>query len=73
MRLAHWMNTMTGRSARVGAGITLIALGVLLGGVGGVALAVVGVVPLAAGATGVCLLTPALSLAYRGQAGRRPR
>ena len=60
MSFVRWMNTTTGRSVRVVAGLALVALGAMLGGGGGTALAIVGLVPIAAGATGVCLIAPLL-------------
>lgn len=58
MRFVRWMNGATGRAARVAAGATLIVVGMFLGGVAGVVVAVVGLVPLVAGLTGVCLIAP---------------
>jgi hypothetical protein len=51
------MNSGTGRGARIIAGLVLIVVGLaVLGGTGGIVLAVVGLVPLAAGLANVCLL-----------------
>jgi hypothetical protein len=58
MRLMDFMAGPAGRAIRVVAGIALIAVGLITGGSGGVVLAVVGLVPLAAGAFGFCLLGP---------------
>jgi len=65
MKLVHWMNRPVGRWVRSGAGLALIALGLALGGGVGVALALVGVVPLVAGAAGVCLVAPVLRMSSR--------
>jgi hypothetical protein len=65
MSLVKWMNGWVGRALRVVAGIALIGTGVAVGGGGGVALAVVGMVPLAAGAFGVCLLAPLMRVSLR--------
>ncbi len=60
MKTVKLMNSPAGRGARVLAGVALIAAGMLIGGTGGLVLALVGLVPLAAGAAGVCLAAPVL-------------
>jgi len=55
MRIVQLMNSRAGRAARVLAGLALIGTGAALGGTGGLVLALIGVVPLAAGA---CLAAP---------------
>ena len=50
MRTVRFMNGTAGRSARVLAGLALIIGGIAAGGTGGLVLAVIGVIPLAAGA-----------------------
>jgi len=57
MKVVRFMESSVGRGARVGAGLGLIGAGIALGGLGWT-LVVVGLVPLAAGAFGVCLLAP---------------
>lgn len=61
MALVHFLEGSTGRIARMAAGLALVGLGVGLsiafGGAWWV-VAVVGVVPFAAGLFGVCLLAP---------------
>lgn len=57
MALIGFLQHTTGRAVRVAAGLALIGLGLALGG-GWIALAVVGLVPLVAGAAGVCLIAP---------------
>ena len=54
MGFSKFMASTTGRAVRVIAGLALIVVGGLLGG-GWWALAVVGLVPLAAGALDICL------------------
>ena len=66
MGFARFMASTTGRVVRVVAGVVLIVGGVLLGGIGGIALALVGVVPLAAGSFDVCIFAPAFSAPFRG-------
>ena len=67
MKVVKLMNSVQGRVGRGLAGLVLIAAGVLVGGTGGLVLAVVGLVPLAAGATGVCLAAPLLGAPLRGR------
>lgn len=57
-QLISWMNGPLGRSVRMLAGAAMITGGVLLGGAGGTALAITGVIPLAAGASARCLIAP---------------
>ena len=54
MGFSKFMASTAGRAVRIIAGVALIVLGALLGG-GWWALAVVGLVPLAAGALDICL------------------
>ena len=49
------------------AGVALIIAGIGTGGAGGLVLAVIGVVPLAAGAAGVCLAAPLLRAPLRAR------
>ena len=67
MRVAKLMNGTAGRSGRVLAGLALIIAGITIGGAGGLVLAVVGVVPLVAGAAGVCLAAPLLRTPLRAR------
>ncbi|MEQ8671847.1 MAG: DUF2892 domain-containing protein [Aggregatilineales bacterium] len=54
-----WMASGSGRIARIVAGIALILVGLLVvQGTGGIILAVVGIVPLAAGAFDFCVFAP---------------
>jgi Protein of unknown function (DUF2892) len=67
MKIVKFMNSPQGRVGRALAGLALIAPGVFTGGTGGLVLALFGLAPLAAGATGICLAAPLL------QAPLRPR
>jgi Inner membrane protein YgaP-like, transmembrane domain len=67
MKLVKLMNSPAGRGARVVAGLALIAAGVATGGVAGLVVALVGVVPLAAGAGGACLAAPLLHAPVRAR------
>jgi len=67
MRIVRLMNSPQGRIARGLAGVALIAAGVVTGGTGGLVLALVGLVPLAAGVFGVCLAAPLLRAPARAR------
>lgn len=54
--LTRFMNSMVGRFARVFLGLVLVAIGLRAGGGGGYAVAAVGLLPIALGASGHCLL-----------------
>ena len=57
MALVRFMEGISGRTLRVVLGVAMIVVGAVLGG-GWIALSVVGLVPLAAGAFNFCLLAP---------------
>lgn len=65
MFLLEFLGSQPGRIVRVGAGLALIAAGVLLGG-GWMALAVIGLLPLVAGAFDFCVLGPLFRLPFIG-------
>ena len=67
MRIVKVMNGKAGRAGRVLAGLGLIIAGTAIGGTGGLVLAVIGVVPLAAGAAGACLAAPLLRAPLRAR------
>lgn len=59
MGFVDFMRSNAGRLLRIVAGIALILVGLLaIGGTGGVILAIVGLVPLAAGIFNFCLFGP---------------
>jgi hypothetical protein len=58
MRIVQLMNSPAGRTGRAVAGLVLLAAGVAAGSIGGLVLAVIGLVPLAAGASGRCFAAP---------------
>jgi hypothetical protein len=60
------MATATGRGLRVLAGLVLIGVGIAIGGVAGVIVAIIGLVPLLAGVSNVCLIAPAVRAPFRG-------
>jgi hypothetical protein len=69
MGFSKFMASTTGRVVRVIAGVALIVVGGLLGG-GWWALAVVGLVPLAAGVLDVCLFNVLFGQPLSGKAVR---
>jgi hypothetical protein len=58
MRFLSFMNTRIGRALRVGGGVMVLVVGLLLGGWIGVALAVFAVLPIATGVFSVCPINP---------------
>ncbi len=71
MGFARFMNSSLGRGIRMLAGAIVIAIGLAMGGVGGWIIAGVGLVPLVAGALGLCLLAPLLHVPVRAGSSRR--
>jgi hypothetical protein len=67
MGFARFMATPVGRIGRMVAGIALVIIGLLIGGVGGWIVAILGLVPLGAGAFDVCVLAPILRAPFRGR------
>lgn len=71
MGFAKFMAGTTGRALRVIAGIAIIAAGLLaIDGTAGYIVAVIGVVPVLAGALDFCLLAPLLGAPFKGEAVR---
>ena len=67
MGFAQFMSSGLGRGLRIVAGIILIAVGLaVVGGIGGIVLAVVGLVPLLAGVLDVCLFAPLFGAPLKG-------
>jgi hypothetical protein len=67
MGFAQFMSSGLGRGLRIVAGIILIAVGLaVVGGTGGIVLAVIGLVPLLAGAFDVCLFAPLFGAPLKG-------
>ncbi len=71
MEIAVFMASPTGRLARIVAGVVLIVLGFMVGGAVGWILAIIGLVPIAAGAGNVCLLAPILGAPFKGVDAKR--
>lgn len=66
MAFLEFIGSQAGRVVRVAAGLTLIIVGVLLGG-GWLALSVIGLLPLAAGVFDLCVLGPLFRLPFFGR------
>lgn len=68
MGFVKFMVTGTGRVVRIIAGVALVAVGLaVMGGTGGLILAVVGLVPLLAGLFDVCVFAPLFGLPFLGK------
>jgi hypothetical protein len=67
MSFVTFMSSTAGRAIRVIAGAAIIAAGIASGGTSGVIIAVIGVVPLAAGAGNVCLFAPLFGAHFAGR------
>ena len=73
MGFVSFMSSTAGRLLRIVAGIALILAGLLaIGGTGGAILAIVGLVPLAAGIFGFCLFDPLFRGGSARTVSRRP-
>ncbi len=68
MSFARFMAGPVGRGIRVAAGVALIVIGLIMGSTGGWILAIVGVLPLLAGALNICVLAPLLKAPFSGKA-----
>ena len=74
MGLARFMASAAGRLLRFAAGVALIVVGLtVVKGTGGWVLAVVGLVPIAAGSMNLCFLGPLVGAPFRGSALERDR
>ena len=58
MQFLTFMNTPIGRAIRIGGGLALLAVGIVIGDALGTALAVFAVLPIATGLFGVCPINP---------------
>jgi hypothetical protein len=73
MGFAAFMAGWFGRAIRIAAGLALIGIGLFrVNGTRGIAIAVVGLVPLLAGAFNVCVLAPLLHVPFEGAEVRTP-
>jgi len=67
MSFARFMASPLGRGTRIAAGAVMIVAGLVMGGGGGIALAIVGVLPLLAGALNICVIAPLLKAPFSGK------
>jgi hypothetical protein len=68
MTFVRFMRSTTGRLVRIVAGIVLIVVGLaVVGGAGGIVIAIVGLVPLSAGIFNFCLFGPLFGVDLRGR------
>jgi hypothetical protein len=65
MQFLSFMNTPTGRAIRIGGGLVVLAIGLVLGGWLGTALALFSVLPIATGVFGVCPINPLFGQSMR--------
>jgi hypothetical protein len=73
-RFVEFMRGPSGRVARLGLGVVLLAGGLLLGGTAGTALAIFSAMPIASALIGFCPLGPLFGVDFRGcerDCGRR--
>lgn len=67
MPFVDFMQSSIGRVLRIVVGLVLIALGLfVIGGPAGGVVAVIGLVPLLAGAFGICIVGPLFGADFRG-------
>lgn len=66
MQFAAFMATGFGRGIRILAGIILIIIGVLYGGVGGWIVGLIGIVPIFVGIANICVVGPLFGAPLRG-------
>jgi len=67
INIASWLAGSAGRIARVVLGAALIIVGVAIGGVVGVIVALVGLVPVGLGMSNRCLISKAIGAPWKGQ------
>lgn len=65
MRFLNFMNTPTGRGIRIGGGLALVVVGIVIGGGLGTGLALFAVLPIATGVFGVCPINPLFGQSVR--------
>ena len=63
---AAWMAGPIGRLARIVIGAVLVVVGVLTGGVGGVIVGLIGLVPVGLGMSNRCIISKAIGAPWKG-------
>lgn len=72
MEFARFMASPVGRIVRIAAGVVMAVVGLrILGGTGGLVLAIAGVVPLAAGLFNFCGIGPVIGAPFWGKNAHR--
>jgi Inner membrane protein YgaP-like, transmembrane domain len=69
-QFVRFMVSPAGRTTRVAGGVVLIVGGLVVGGLAGVVLALIGLVPLLAGSVDVCVFAPPLGYPFSGSRAR---
>lgn len=67
IKAAAFLAGPVGRWGRIVLGAVLVVAGVLIGGVGGIILALVGLVPVGLGMSNRCLISRAIGAPWKGQ------
>jgi hypothetical protein len=67
MSFVTFMTSTAGRTIRIIAGAAIIAAGIATGATAGIIIAVIGMVPLAAGLANVCLFAPLFGAELMGR------
>ncbi len=65
MRFLSFMNTSAGRAIRIGGAVVLLAVGLVIGGWFGAALAAFSLLPIATGVFGLCPINPLFGRSMR--------
>jgi hypothetical protein len=67
IKAAAWLAGPAGRIGRIVIGAVLIVTGVLIGGVGGIVVALVGLVPVGLGMSNRCLISRIIGAPWKGE------
>jgi hypothetical protein len=67
IKAAAWLAGPVGRVGRIVIGAVLVITGVVLGGVGGIIIALVGLVPVGLGMSNRCLISRAIGAPWKGR------
>ena len=67
IKAAAWLAGPAGRIGRIVIGAALVITGVVLGGAGGIVIALVGLVPVGLGMSNRCLISRAIGAPWKGQ------
>lgn len=70
MKLSQFLSSNLGRLIRIIVGVVLIVIGFQMKSAGGYVLAIIGLVPLAAGVFDFCLVAPLFHMPFAGKANR---